>query len=143
MLASEAVAASLTLLPVLVEKKRGLVTLGGFTGSLILLLMTCAIFTGGDWLGITLISVIFGLSAVFLPFVLHGLELPNPLGNHKALLYMSTNTILLFGLLLTAAIYSNGDWFLTIACPIASFWLIDRRLSRSDKRDVLRLQKFY
>ncbi|MCL1824099.1 MAG: helix-turn-helix domain-containing protein [Oscillospiraceae bacterium] len=123
-LSSIAVSASLTLLPMLFEKKRGLITLGGFTGTLVILLTVCAVFTGGDWLVITLIPVIFGLSLIFLPFFLGNINLPDPFGNHKALIYHILNTALLFVLLLTASIYTNGGWFFTTAVPLAAFWLI-------------------
>ena len=49
-LASELMVASLTLLPTFVpEGRRGLASLGGFTGCLLLLLLVCCLYTGGDW----------------------------------------------------------------------------------------------
>ena len=118
------VCASLTLLPVFFEKKRGLITLAGFTGSLIALLAVCRIYAGGNWFIITVISVIFGLSVVFMPFVLRSLNLPSPLHRHKAVLSLGVNTILLFLMLFVADFNVKGGWFLSIALPIAVFWLI-------------------
>ncbi len=60
--------ASLTLLPLLIEKKRGLITLIAFTISLILLLLTCSIYTSGTWFVISIVSLLFGLSIIFLPY---------------------------------------------------------------------------
>ena len=124
-LTAEAVAASLTLLPVLTEKKRGLVTLAGFTASLVLLLAVCRVYTGGDWFIITVVSVLFGLSAVFMPFVIRTVPLPQPFCGHKALITLAVNTPLLFVLLFTADIYTAGEsWFLSAACPLTAFWLV-------------------
>ncbi|MCL2109900.1 MAG: helix-turn-helix domain-containing protein [Oscillospiraceae bacterium] len=123
-LAAEAVGASLTLLPILAVKKRGLITLAGFTASLISLLAICCIYTGGDWFFVAAISVVFGLSILFAPFILRNLWLPAPFGKHKALINFATNTILLFALLLIVDIYTGGGRFLTTSLPIAAFCLI-------------------
>ena len=68
-LASELMVASLTLLPTFVpEGRRGLLaSLGGFTGCLLLLLLVCCLYTGGDWFLIAGVSVLFGMGLVFLP----------------------------------------------------------------------------
>jgi transcriptional regulator with XRE-family HTH domain len=123
-LAAEMVAASLTLLPVLVQKKRGLITLASFTLSLMILLLVCCIYTNGNWFFIAAISVLFGMCVVFLPFVLKNIWLPSPLANHKTLLCFAVDTILLFVLLLMADLYVQGGWFWPFACPIAAFCLI-------------------
>lgn len=117
-------AASITLLPVITEKNRGLITLAGFTLSLLLLLLTCNIYTGGDWLFITLPSVIFGLSVLFLPFVINNIWLPKPLSEQKTLLCFSIDTALLFLMLFVCDIYTHGGWFFNIALPITAFSLI-------------------
>jgi len=122
-LASEIVAASLTLLPIFLEKRRGVITLGIFTASLLALLGVCCIYTGGNWFFVTAISVIFGLSAVFLPFVLRDTRLPSPFNGNKTLIYFTVNTLLLFGLLLITDIYTGGGWFVSIALPITAFCL--------------------
>lgn len=122
-LTAEMIAASLTLLPVLVEKKRGLITLGGFTFSLLLLLMTCSIYSGGDWFPVAAISVIFGLSVIFLPIVANHIWLPEFLCNQKTLLCFSIDTVLLFLLLFISDIYVHGGRFLDTALPITAFCL--------------------
>ena len=119
-----AVCASLTLLPVFVEKKRGLVTLTSFTVSLIALLTTCRIFAGGNWLIITVISVLFGLSVIFMPFILRDVNIPSPLYRHKAMLSLGIDTVLLFVLLFIVDVFTSGGWFFTIAFPITVYCLI-------------------
>jgi hypothetical protein len=122
-LTAEAVAASLTLLPLFFEKKRGIITLAGFTVSLAALLAACCIYTGGNWFLVALVSVVFGLSILFAPFILRSLWLPAPLGEHKTLICFAVNTVLLFALLLAADVYTGDGWFLTMALPIAAYCL--------------------
>lgn len=118
------VAASLTLLPTLLQKHKGIITLGAFTVSLLLLLFVCNLFSGGSWFGITAVAVIFGLVILFLPFVLKGIWLPGPMQNHKTLLCFIIDTLLLFVLLLACSFYAPSGWFVTQALPIAAFCLI-------------------
>jgi Predicted transcriptional regulators len=123
-LTSELVAFSLTSLPVLAEKRRGLVTLGGFTLSLVLLLMTCSIYTHGDWFFTALVSVLFGLTVVFLPIILNSIRLSESISRQKTLLCFAVDTVLLFLLLYVCDLYTRGGWFLSTALPIASFTLL-------------------
>lgn len=123
-LTSEMVAASITLLPMLVKKKRGLITLASFTVSLFLLLLTCSIYTAGDWMLITMVSIIFGMTVIFLPFILRGIGLPEKISNHKTLVCFVVDTALLFLLLFVCDVYTKGSWFFSIALPITLFSLI-------------------
>ena len=67
-------AASLTLLPSFVEDQwRGLAVLGSFTGSLLLLLAACCLYTGGDWFLVAALWVLFGMGLLFLPYALRRL----------------------------------------------------------------------
>ena len=95
-LASHFVAASLTVIPLIVPKKKFLWTIGSFTGSLLFLLLVIGLHEGGDWVWISCISTLFGLSVVFLPFVLHQLPIKNALSEQKGLIYMVVNTVLLY-----------------------------------------------
>lgn len=123
-LTSLMVSASLLILPLFVKKHRALITLGGFTASLLILLLTCSLFVGGNWFLVTAISVLFGLSIIFLPFVLRSVYLPEPVSNHKTLLYFVCNTIFLFLLLWVCDWFTQGGWFLCFAVPVAAFSLI-------------------
>lgn len=123
-LASELIAASLTLVPLIAPDKKALITLGSFTLSLSLLLLICDIYTGGSWFIIAFVSFILGMSIVFLPFVLHTVDLPSILLDKKALLYFSSESLLLILLLFLCNLYTNGSWFVNRALPIAGVSLI-------------------
>ena len=69
-LASEAIAFSLTVMPALVSKNHGLWTLGSFYLSLNLLLLICRIYAGGNWLAVTFCAITLGFAVIFLPQVL-------------------------------------------------------------------------
>ena len=111
----------LTLLPVLVKQYRGAATLGGFTLSLELLLLAACLFSGGDWFLLASAGVLFGMGAAFLPVVLR--ELPRPLREHKAVLYLGTETLLLCAFLWAGGAYSGADWFPVPALPGTLFGL--------------------
>lgn len=98
---------SLTNLPLLVTKRKGLITLGSFFLSLNLLLLACCFYTSGHWFFVSFASLLFGFSVVFAPIVLRNLVLPKKWGAHKALLSMGADTLLLFLLLTAACLYRN------------------------------------
>ena len=54
------VLASITAVPMMAEKKKGLWTLGSFAVSLFLLLLTCCLYSGGNWLLVATTAVLFG-----------------------------------------------------------------------------------
>ena len=110
-LSSELLSASLTLTPVLVERKKGLWTMGTFTAALELLLLVCCLYTGGDWFIVALMGTLLALSTVFLPFVLREIELPPALSERKTSLYLLIETALLLLLLAACAWHSQGGWF--------------------------------
>ena len=106
----------LTLLPTFVpEGRRGLASLGGFTGCLLLLLLVCCLYTGGDWFLIAGVSVLFGMGLVFLPFALRALPLPEELAHRKVSLYVGIELLLLLALFGVACLYTGGTWFLSAA----------------------------
>lgn len=111
--------ASLTLLPALTpEGSRGLWCLGGFTGSLLLLLLSCCLYTGGSWFLTAALGVLLGLGVVFLPLVLRALPLPEVLQKQKFSLYIGSVTALLLLLLAVIALTQGGTWFFTTAAAI-------------------------
>ena len=115
---------SLTLLPIIVTKNKGLATLGAFTGSVSLLLLTCNIYTGGNWFLLALAGVIFGLLLLFLPYILYSIKLPDYFKNKKTLIYFTVISLLLMVLLYVCNAYAGGDWFFSIAVPIAVYSLM-------------------
>lgn len=107
-LASLLVFASLTVVPLVVEEKRGLCTIGAFTLSLLFLLLVCSIYSGGRWFLVAASAVLLGLSVVFLPFVVHQIRLPKLLNEQKGLLVMTVDTILLYGVIIISLFYSHA-----------------------------------
>ena len=101
---------TLPLPPALAERRTSFY-LGVETVLLLLMLLTACLYTSGDWFPMAAVSVIFGLSLLFLPVFLHQLPLPEPLSRRKASLYIALETVLLLVLLLTACLYTSGDWF--------------------------------
>ena len=119
------VAFSLTSLPLLFSKNRGLITLTGFFISLNALLLVCCIYTGGNWFGVSFTSLLFSFSVVFMPYVLRNIEIPQILYSNKALTCFFVNTLLLFVMLLACSLYQNYmNHFFTVVCPVALVALI-------------------
>ena len=80
------VLASLVAVPILVPEDKLFWTFCGFTASLLLLLgVTCA-YSHGDWFWISSSAVLFGLSAVFLPFLVRSNPLKRLIGGASRLL---------------------------------------------------------
>ncbi|MBZ9608190.1 helix-turn-helix domain-containing protein [Clostridium estertheticum] len=123
-LTAELIAFTLTLLPVLVTEYRGEITIGALFTSLVLLLMTCCIYTDGDWFFVTFIPLLFGMTVVFLPIILNRIWLPEFLANKKVLLCFMVDTVLLLLLIFVCDMYTGGGWFLTKGLPITLLCLI-------------------
>ena len=98
---------SLTSLPLLVTRRKGLVTLGSFFLTLNLLLLVCCVYTSGHWFFVSLVSLAFAFSVAFTPIVLRNIVLPGGLCEHKALLSMGADTVLLFVLLAAVSAYQH------------------------------------
>ncbi len=121
----EALAFSLTSLPLIVPKNKGMWTLAGFFASLCLLLAICCIYVGGDWLAVTLTAVSFGFCVVFAPLILRELSLPAPLGRHRTLICFVIDTALLFLLVVLACLYTGiGSLLWTTAFPVTLYSLL-------------------
>ena len=120
-LTSLMVFASLTVVPLVVEKQIGLCTLFSFTVSLLLLLLTCAIYTHGDWFVLVASSVVFGLSVVFMPYVAYALPLSGFWKNNKGLLILGTDTILFTTMMLCIGFYNNVRAYWHYMPPLALF----------------------
>ncbi|MCL2426777.1 MAG: zf-HC2 domain-containing protein [Oscillospiraceae bacterium] len=133
--------ASVTVVPLVVEKNKGIWTLGSFTGSLLLLFLTINIFNNQSWFFIATIPTIFGLSIFFSPYVIRKLPLTGFASHHKGLLTMAVNTILLYATIIVSGLFTGGSaeyWrvslLITSACliyPWALFLII--RYIRTNK----------
>lgn len=118
-LAAELLCASLTLLPALTpEGKRGLWSLSGFTVSLLLLFLICCLYTGGTWFPVAATAALFGMSFLFLPFVLRRLPLPETLQTQKFSLYVGGVTALLLLMLAVICVMQQERWFFAAAAAI-------------------------
>jgi len=108
-LASLAIFASITVVPLVVEKNAGLWTLGCFTGSLLSLLLVVNIYTGTNWFVLAAVPIIFGLSVLFAPYVIKRIKLPLALANKKGLLVMIWDTLWLYAIILSVGWITNVD----------------------------------
>ena len=75
---------------------------------LLLLLLACALATGGDWFPIAALGVLFGCGFFVVPVLLRQLPLAEPLRGHKLLVYFSVQTLLLFLLMCAVELPSGG-----------------------------------
>lgn len=120
-LTGEMIGASLTLLPFLLTKKRILISLASCLVSILLLLVTCVIYTGsGSWLPVTVVSIVFGFITVFLPLILKEFNIKTT----KALIYFSIETISLLVFLAVINLTMEETWFFNLALPISLICLL-------------------
>lgn len=117
------VAGSVTVVPLLVAKEKLCWTLLSFTGSIMLLLMTCCIYTGGDWFALAAIPILFGLSLVFLPIVLNRILKKGRISRCKGLISMAVDTVLLYAVIFVCGLYSGSAGYWHTALTVTSFCL--------------------
>lgn len=120
-LTSLLIVASITLVPLFVRKNSILWTMGSFTVSLLLLLMTCCIYTNGNWFFVAATPVVFGLSIVFMPYIIRHIQLPKSLQNKKALLTMLWDSLWLYILIMECGIYTGYEPYWRNALLITTF----------------------
>lgn len=115
--------ASFIVVPFVTETKRFLWVVMTATASLILLLLTCCIYTHGRWFFVASSGSILGISVLFAPFVIVPLCKGTKLERHRAALTVLWDTVWLYLLLIACGMFINGDaryWYmaLTIATYI-------------------------
>ena len=104
-----AVAASLIIVPLEMPENKLFWTFCAFTVSLIVLLGICAIYSHGGWFFTAASAVLFGLSAVFLPFVVRAAPVQQYIGNFsKWLLVLSVDAILFANMMNMITLPSKG-----------------------------------
>ena len=110
--------ASLTLVPALVERYKLTAVIGSFTASVLLILLTSCLYSGGTWFLPTAVTTILSLSVLLLPAVLKDLPLPPSLEGRKRTLYLGGNTALLILTLGAWCLYAGGTWFPVAAASV-------------------------
>lgn len=89
------VAASLIVVPLTVPEDKLFWTLCAFTGSLIVLLAICCLYTHGTWFFVAASASLFGLSVAFLPFAIKARPVRKWVeGRNKAALVIAIDLIL-------------------------------------------------
>lgn len=83
---------SLINVPLLVKKYKGIYTLISFYLSLNLLLLSCKLLFSGNWFLISVVTILFSMNLIFLPFVLKALPLKK-VKNHKALICLIVDSL--------------------------------------------------
>lgn len=117
-------AASLTLAPALAEmhrkteKYKSPIALGCFLLALESLLLTCCLFSGGNWFPIAGISVLLGADIFLLPLVITKLPLPAAVSTRKASAWLLLTLALLLILLAVCAAYTGGSWLLVTVISV-------------------------
>lgn len=106
--ASLMVFASLTVTPVVVETRKRLWMFGCFTISFMLLLLVCCLYSQGNWFWVASVSTLFGLSVVFLPFVIGQFPLKGFASQNKAMVVMAIDTVLLYAIIIVCGLYESS-----------------------------------
>lgn len=106
------VVASVTVVPLVVEEKKFLWTLGSCGVSVLLLLFTCSLYSGGNWFLVAAVAILFGISIVFLPFIIRRIPLNDFMAGNKGLIVMTVDTMLFYALIVVCGFYSHS----------ASYW---------------------
>ena len=99
---------SVTIVPLIAEKKKFLWTFMSFTASLVMLLLTCSLYSGGGWFMVAFVPTIFGLSVVFLPIVLSQLRQGKFISENKGFISMLADTLLLYALIITCGFFGGS-----------------------------------
>ena len=91
------VAASLIVVPLTVEQDKLFWTFCAFCVSLIILLAVCALYTRGSWFFVAASASLFGLSVIFLPFVIKARPLRPWVRDHNKTWLVLAVDLILFG----------------------------------------------
>jgi len=123
-LTSLMVFASVTVVPLLVNDKKFLWTICSFTISLVALLGTVCIYSGGRWFFIAVVPSVAGLVICFMPFLIRYIPLPVGAYNYKALIIMIVESLAVFSIVIAAGIYSKYPGYWEVAVPVTSYSLL-------------------
>ena len=126
-LAGLAVAASLILVPLMVPRDRLFWTFCAFCVTLLTLLAVCCFYTHGNWFFTAASAVLFGLSVVFLPFVVKARPVREYIGSFsRPLLVLAVDVILFANMMNMISLYSKSIFttiLILLGCA-AGGWLL-------------------
>lgn len=126
-LASLAVLASLTVVPVMAPKgSKAFWMFCSFTASLMILFAVTCLVTGGNWFWVASSATLFGLSACFLPWVIRAKQLQKWVGkSNKAVLVIAIDAVLFLNMMNVIRLHgSGGPGVLTIVGVAAGIALV-------------------
>jgi len=128
-LVSLLMAASLIITPLMMPSHKCLWTLGLSSAALMLLLGVCCLYTGGNWFFVAASASLFGLSAVFLPFVVKSRPIRAHVRNMKGLLCMAVDTVLYLLMMVCIGLFVKTPDYprlaLTISlCVVIPAWIV-------------------
>ena len=110
-------------LPETLSDKKASIYLITVVTLLLLLLLVCCIYMRGDWFPIAAVSVLFGLGLFILPVLLHQCLREFSMYNHKALLYLSAESFLLFLILFMDGVRNDLNMFFIFSLPLLLLFL--------------------
>lgn len=129
-LASMLMVASLTVVPMMAYEKKLYYSILAFTGSLLLLLLTCCLYSRGDWFFLASIPTILGLSVVLMPYMItkvpfeKGGTFVQKMSNHKGLLTMLWDTAWLYATIVVCGLHSADEAYWRIAFSVTTVCVI-------------------
>lgn len=112
------VAASLIVVPIVVPESKLFWTFCAFTASLMVLLAVCCLYSRGTWFFIAASATLFGLSAVFLPFVIKAKPLVRLMEGHSRARVVLAVDCILFGNMMNMISLNIHSRFLTAVAAI-------------------------
>lgn len=115
--------ASITIVPLMVYRNKLMWTALSFTGSLLIMLATICIYSGGHWFFIAATAVLLGLGFVVVPIVAANLR-NCFFARNKGLFVIGVLTLLLLLLLTTIGITVKSPSYWAISMPITTVVLV-------------------
>ena len=122
-----AVAASLIIVPLMVPEDKLFWTFCAFCVTLLLLLAICCFYSHGNWFFTAASAVLFGLSVVFLPFVLKARPVREYIGGFNRWLIVLAVDVILFANMMNMISLWNKSIFKTagiLALCVGGAWLL-------------------
>ncbi len=118
-LAAMLIPTSLIVVPLMAPKNRMFLTMTSFTGSVILLLAVCCIYSGGRWFFVAASATLFGLTVCFMPFIACRRPVKEYLQNAKGLTVMGSYTLTFFLMMLCIGLFVRTPGFFPMAFAVS------------------------